>query len=114
MWCFQAILCILTPIYSFWISIATVRHFNSVTPSEKGTILLPTFYYLVLAVLALDYVQMFSLLYADDLDSTFYKIFTIVFRAVYRAAVMNPHKLHFCIITKQIHGMCTRRKISGC
>ena len=59
------------------------------TPSErtKGAILLPTFYYLVLVVVALDYVQMFSLLYADNLDSQPYKIFIIVFRAIYRAAV---------------------------
>lgn len=101
MWCLQVILCALAPIYSFWISIATVRHNNSVAPSEKGAILLPTFYYLVLAVLALDYIQMFSLLYADDLESNFYKIFTMTFRGVYRAAVMNPHKLLFCIATNK-------------
>ena len=114
MWHLQVILCVLAPIYSFWISIATVRHLNHVTPSETGAILLPTFYYLVLAVVALDYVQMFSLLYADDLDSDFYKIFTIVFRAVYRVAVIDQHNLLVCITTKQIHGLCTRRKILGC
>ena len=83
----QAILCTLAPIYSFWIAIVTVRQINRVTPADQREILLPTFYYLVMAVVALDYVQMFSLLYAENLDSQPYKIFIILFRAIYRVAV---------------------------